>query len=100
MVFHKLILENTIPKDNYTYIPKSDAVKNTEKEITNNDNYTYIPSSENIIKNQNLVNKYIPSQHGIKVVKTFDNSALNDALRRAERAEKKALQILAGNFES
>lgn len=92
--------ENTIPKDNYTYIPKSDAVKNTEKEFTNNDNYTYIPSSENIIKNQNLVNKYIPSQHGIQVVKTFDNSALNDALRRAERAEKKALQILAGDFDS
>ena len=94
------IEENTIPKDNYTYIPKSDAVKNIEKEISNNDSYSYIPSSENIIKNQNTINKYIPSQHGIKVVKTFDNSALNDALRRAERAEKKALQILAGNFES
>ena len=67
------------------------------------DNYTYIPSSENVIKNDKKeedINKYIPSQVGAKFTKTFDNSGLEDALKRADRAEQKALQVLAGNFDS
>ena len=65
------------------------------------DNYTYIPSSENVIKQQKetLENKYIPSQEGIKLTNTFDNSHLADALNRADRAEQRALQILSGNFD-
>ena len=66
------------------------------------DNYTYIPSSENTIqlpaKDENSKNKYIPSQIGAKFAKTFDNSNLEGALKRADRAEQKALQTLAGNF--
>lgn len=67
------------------------------------DNYTYIPSSENVIKKEEKdtdVNKYIPSQEGVKFTKTFDNSGLEAALRRADRAEQRALQTLAGNFNS
>lgn len=66
------------------------------------DNYTYIPSSENTIqpptKDENSQNKYIPSQIGAKFTKTFDNSGLEGALKRADRAEQKALQTLAGKF--
>lgn len=67
------------------------------------DNYTYIPSSENVIKKEEKetdVNKYIPSQIGANFTKTFDNSGLEAALRRADRAEQRALQTLAGNFDS
>ena len=34
----------------------------------------------------------------ILFVKSFDNSGLSAALRRADIAEQKALKILAGNF--
>ena len=44
--------------------------------------------------------KYIPSQLPGNVAKTFDNSGLEAALRRADRAEAKALQTLAGKFPS
>ena len=44
------------------------------------------------------MDKYIPSQLGIKVNKVFDNSELEKAIRRSQRAEKKALDALAGNF--
>lgn len=65
------------------------------------DNYTYIPSQENVlnkIKPEEQINKYIPSQMGIQINKTFDNSGLDAALRRADRAEKRAINTLAGNF--
>ena len=64
------------------------------------DNYTYIPSQENVIKRQEeeKVNKYIPAQTPVKVEKAFDNSGLDAALRRADLAETKALQILSGKF--
>lgn len=66
------------------------------------DNYTYIPSSENVIKppakDEKTENKYIPSQLGAKFNKTFDNSGLEAALKRADRAEAKALEVLSGNF--
>lgn len=67
------------------------------------DNYTYIPSSENVIKKENketVANKYIPSQRAAQFSKTFDNSGLEAALKRADRAEQKAIQTLAGNFNS
>lgn len=67
------------------------------------DNYTYIPSSENRIKTESDksdTNKYIPSQIGKITAKTFDNSGLEAALKRADRAEQKALQVLAGKFSA
>ena len=87
-------------QDNYTYIPNSTPVQKKEIQNVKRDNYTYIPSTENIFKKDDKVNKYIPSQIGAKFTKTFDNSGLESALKRAERAEKKALQTLAGNFGS
>jgi hypothetical protein len=97
-------LETPKVKDNYTYIPSSVAL-NTRKDVKTQkrDNYTYIPSSENVIKkNQKSgdTNKYIPSQMGVKFNKTFDNSGLEAALRRADRAEQRAIQVLAGNFNN
>lgn len=98
--------ENTLAqikptKDNYTYIPSSDPINLEKEERQKRDNYTYIPSSENVLKKkqkQEDVKKYIPSQLGAKFTKTFDNSALEAVLRRADRAEQKAIQTLAGNF--
>lgn len=89
-------------QDNYTYIPSSDPVKIKPKTTNKRDNYTYIPSSENVIKkdkeNPNGLNKYIPSQRGAQFNKSFDNSGLESALKRADRAEQKALETLAGKF--
>ena len=64
------------------------------------DNYTYIPSSENVIKKNSQTEqlKYIPSQLAGNFTKTFDNSGLQSALARADRAEQRALQVLAGKF--
>ena len=88
-------------KDEYTYIPSSNPLKVQNLEKQKRDNYTYIPSSENVLrKNQKSEDKqkYIPSQLGAKFNKTFDNSGLEVALRRADRAEQRAIQTLAGNF--
>lgn len=93
--------QDKLVKDNYTYIPASTPLNYAKEEKQKRDNYTYIPSSENILKkNQNPENvkKYIPSQMGAKFNKTFDNSGLEAALRRADRAEQRAIQTLAGNF--
>jgi len=87
--------------DNYSYIPAQDnKCKNTVTE-RKTDNYTYVPSSDNIIATpkNNDGNKYIPAQTAEKFNKTFDNSGLNDALKRADKAEQQALKILAGDFE-
>ena len=81
----------------------TEDVKNKVHKKVKLDNYTYIPSSENVIKKEDAEvseNKYIPSQQGAKITKTFDNSGLEAALRRADRAEQRALQTLAGNFNS
>lgn len=66
------------------------------------DNYSYIPSQENILKQpiQAQINKYIPAQTPGNIIKTFDNSGLEAALRRADRAEQRGLQILSGRFPS
>ncbi len=111
--------------DNYTYIPSSNNIIQNDNKKNKIDNYTYIPSSNNIIKhpiNKNNVDnytyipsskctippstkdvekqrKYIPSQQAANIEKTFDNSGLQSALDRAQRAENQALRVLAGNFD-
>ncbi len=89
--------------DDYTYIPSSVNTLNDAESAKKRDNYTYIPSSINTLNNidpQSQINKYIPSQTGVKLNKSFDNSALESAIKRAERAEKRAISTLAGNFGS
>lgn len=89
------------PIDKYDYIPSTQPVKLQPAKNAKRDNYTYIPSSENVIKSykkETDTNKYIPSQEGAKITKSFDNSGLADALKRADRAEQKALRTLAGDF--
>ena len=77
--------------------------KVVQTQTVKRDNYTYIPSSENVL-NANTpniqINKYIPSQIGAKFTKTFDNSGLDAALKRANNAEKRALEVLSGNFNT
>lgn len=88
--------------DSYTYIPSSEnIIPHDNKNLDKTDSYTYIPSQECNIKsdNEKSLRKYIPSQAGANISKSFDNSGLQSALDRAQRAEKKALKILAGNFE-
>ena len=89
------------------YVPNQDPnmellQKKQEQKDVKIDNYTYVPSSENILNKKEDIQdsqKYIPSQLGAKFTKSFDNSGLADALRRADRAEQRAIQTLAGNFE-
>lgn len=89
--------------DNYTYIPSQKNVIPHPIKENNRDNYTYIPSSKCTIqpdpKDIEKKRKYIPSQEGAKIQKSFDNSGLQSALDRAQLAEDKALKVLAGNFE-
>ena len=93
--------EETKPVDDYTYIPSALPAREKKVKTEKRDNYTYIPSSENVLKDETKETdtaKYIPSQLGAKFNKTFDNSGLEAALKRADRAEQRALQTLAGNF--
>lgn len=89
--------------DNYTYIPSSQNIIPHKKNSGKQDTYTYIPSSECIIqpdaKATEKQRKYIPSQAAANISKSFDNSGLQSALDRAQRAEDMALRVLAGNFE-
>ncbi len=93
--------ENKI--DNYTYIPSSGNTIPRPLKDSSVDTYSYIPSSENIVaKNKEAESKksrYIPSQAAANIQKNFDNSGLQAALDRAQRAEDNALRVLAGNFE-
>ena len=75
-------------------------VQQQKTEPVRRDNYTYIPSQDNVLKQAApaQVNKYIPSQMAANVGKVFDNSGLESALRRADRAEERAIQTLAGKF--
>ena len=86
--------------DNYTYIPSSENVlKNSAASAEKYEQY--IPSPKSVFNDFNPtmdVNKYIPAQTGIKINKVFDNSGLEAALKRANNAEQKALNVLAGNF--
>ena len=104
---------NTIPeiqydrrqRDNYSYIPSSEnTIKKENKAKSKQDNYTYVPSQDSTIKtdsngNSSGIRTYIPSQRAANIQKTFDNSGLQSALDKADRAEKRALNILSGNFE-
>ena len=88
--------------DNYSYIPSEKNIIKSEAK-GKRDNYSYIPSQDSTIKtdkekNQNT-RSYIPSQAAANISKTWDNSGLQSALTRADRAEQRALKVLAGNFE-
>lgn len=94
--------EEILAKDDYTYIPSSKpAAEVLQEKGSNLDKYTYIPSQDNVLNKTtatNTIEKYIPSQMGAKFTKTFDNSGLQDALNRANKAEKQAIEILNGKF--
>ncbi len=89
--------------DNYTYIPSSKNIIPHEPKKNGVDTYTYIPSSDckisNDAKTDEKQRKYIPSQAAANIQKNFDNSGLQSALDRAQKAEDKALRVLAGNFD-
>ena len=97
-----IVNETFSEQDNYNYTPsQNQKLKNTTQKEIKYDNYTYIPSSENKIahkESKDEVQKYIPSQNSKVPAKTFDNSGLEAALRRADKAEQKAIEILSGNF--
>ena len=95
--------EVSVVKDDYNYLPSTSPVKENKIKLEKRDNYSYIPSSENVLKKETKeseATKYIPSQLGAKINKTFDNSGLEAALKRADRAEQRALRTLAGNFDN
>lgn len=82
------------------YIPEQTNVVKTPQTVKR-ENYTYIPSQDSVFvdKNQKVdYTKYIPSQKGANITKSFDNSGIEAALRRADRAEARALETLAGKF--
>ena len=89
--------------DNYTYIPSSENLIPSPKGKGTLDNYSYIPSSENKLKKDDKTNpnnrKYIPSQAAANIQKTWDNSGLDSALKRADKAEARAIRVLSGKFE-
>ena len=91
--------------DNYTYIPSSKNVIPSPKTSGKADNYSYIPSSECTIpsdktaENDEKQRRYIPSQAAANIQKTYDNSGMQSVLYKAQRAEDKALRVLAGNFD-
>lgn len=89
--------------DNYTYIPSQQNIIKAEAK-GKLDNYSYIPSQNSVIeskdnKNSANIRSYIPSQMAANIAKSWDNSGLQSALNRADRAEQNALRVLAGNFE-
>ena len=86
-------------KDVHTYLPDNlTMVQPKEKR----DNYTYIPSQNSVLNNvqdtSEKVKKYIPSQNVGNLAKSFDNSGLSQALKRADKAEQMAINILSGKF--
>lgn len=84
--------------DNYTYIPSQESKIPYIKENNSVDNYRYIPSQDCKIKIEKP-KRYIPSQTAADIKKTFDNSGMQEVLDRAQKAEDKALRVLAGNFD-
>lgn len=98
-----LASQEPVKKDNYGYIPT--PVINPEiakaEQKTGYDKHNYIPSSENKLGAEaqaKVLNRYIPSQDAANVPRIFDNSGLDGALARADRAEKMAIETLNGNF--
>lgn len=93
-------IEQPVAQNRYIPNPNPNPEILNQKPDNKRDNYTYIPSQENTLKG-NIATpqaKYIPSQTPANIVKNFDNSGLAGALRRADRAEAKALQVLSGKF--
>ena len=98
---------NTSPEvtaiDSYSYIPSQNNTIKSDSKSGKKDNYAYIPSQDSTIKSNNETNpnarSYIPSQLAADISKTWDNSGLQAALNRADRAEQRALKVLGGNFE-
>jgi hypothetical protein len=89
--------------DNYSYIPSQQNIIKTEAK-GKADSYTYLPSQNSVIKSQKgekseNTRSYIPSQAAANISKTWDNSGVQSTLNRADRAEQRALKVLAGNFE-
>ncbi len=84
--------------DNYTYIPSQDS--NIPKTKSDYDTYTYIPSQDSVLSKNvtEAAQKYIPAQTPANIKKSFDNSGLASALKRADRAENNAIKILSGKF--
>ncbi len=94
------------PADTYTYVPSQENVIPSPIGKGKKDTYTYIPSQNSTVKGKNgmdnnsaIKRSYIPSQAGANIQKTWDNSGLESALRKADRAENRAMRILAGDFE-
>ena len=89
--------------DNYSYIPSQNNIIDSGIAKGKKDNYKYIPSQDSTIKTNNEKNpntrSYIPSQLASNISKSWDNSGLQSALNRADRAEQRALKVLGGNFE-
>ena len=101
----KEIVPGTTDASVEKHVPVFEVKENKVEE--NYDNYTYIPSQDSEIKSESNedgnVNekKYIPAQTPVKVSeKTYDNSGLSDALKRADRAEKLAIDTLNGKFNN
>lgn len=95
------IMPMIMPAINKTESVTKQSVEVQKPAVKQYDNYTYIPSSDNVLKNSDNtapVNKYIPAQTAIKINKVFDNSGLEAAIKRANRAEQRAINTLAGNF--
>ena len=89
--------------DTYSYVPSQENIFANNKPASKADNYSYIPSQDSTLRGNDVANSnirsYIPSQAAANIVKNYDNSGLQSALSRADRAENKALKVLAGNFE-
>lgn len=96
------ITEDKVTQESEKEIAETALPATAGKEMNKYDNYTYIPSSESKIevkqKTEKDTYKYIPSQIGKVAAKTFDNSGLQEALRRADKAEQRAIQVLSGKF--
>ena len=89
--------------DNYSYIPSQENIIPSPKAKGKLDNYSYIPSQNSEVQTKDgstsNIRTYIPSQAAANIQKAWDNSGLQSALDRADRAEKRAQQILSNNFE-
>ena len=91
--------------DNYSYIPSEQNVIKRSAGKGSIDTYSYIPNQNSTVAqdkngkiNSSTKRSYIPSQAGANINKSWDNSHLQSALARADRAEDRAYKILSGDF--
>ena len=91
--------------DNYSYIPSEQNVIKQPAGKGSLDTYSYIPNQNSTVAqdkngkiNSSTKRSYIPSQAGANINKSWDNSHLQSALARADRAEDRAYKILSGDF--